>query len=218
MEMNRRNIIVGLVLVGAVIAGFFYFNSKTATPPVPQAPKGLSDLMEPGPMGDKFLGDENAPVTIIEYASMTCSHCAAFHEETLPTLTEKYLDTGKVRLILREFPFDPRAFAAFALARCADDKFYFPMIDVLFKQQAQWAQADDPRPPLLQIAKLAGFTQETFEACLKNQKVLDSVNSVKTKAENQYGVNATPYFFINGKKHNGDYSVEAMSAAIDKLL
>ena len=216
MKMDRRYIILGLLLVVAAVAGFFYFNSTAPTTPPP--PRGLSDLMEPGPMGDKILGEENAPVTIIEYASMTCPHCATFHIQMLPGIKEKYIDTGKVKLIFREFPFDSRAVAAFMLARCADDKFYFPMVDVLFKQQAQWSQAEDPRPALLQIGKLAGFTQESFEACLKNQQVLDSVNSVKIKAEKQYGVNATPFFFINGEKYTGNYSIEEMSAAIDKLL
>lgn len=178
----------------------------------------LSDLNEPGPMGDKVLGDEDAPVTIIEYASMTCGHCAAFHNETLPEIKEKYIDTGKAKLIFREFPFDNRAYAAFMLARCADDQYYFPMVDVLFKQQQVWAGAEDPRGPLLQIAKLAGFTQESFEACLKNQEVLDSVNQVRSRAAENYGVSSTPTFFINGEKHTGNMSAEEMAAIIDSHL
>ena len=220
MKINRRYLLQGSALVLFVIAGFGFFGPKNsginlATPAVAQ---NLSDLMVPGPMGDKIMGDEKAPVTIIEYASMTCPHCAAFHNDVLPGIKEKYIDTGKAKLIFREFPFDPRAFAAFMLARCADDQYYFPMIEVLFKQQVQWARADDPRPPLLQIAKLAGFTQESFETCLKNQQVLDSVNAVKTKAAEQYGVNGTPTFFINGEKFTGNYTLEALSGAIDKLL
>lgn len=178
----------------------------------------LSDLMTPGPMGEKWLGEENAPVTVIEYASMTCGHCKSFHEQVLPGLKEKYVDSGKVRLIFREFPFDPRAVAAFMLARCAPEERYFPLIDVLFKQQAEWARVNDPVPPLEKIAKLAGFTQESFEACLKNQKVLDSVLAVQKKAQETYGVNATPTFFIQGEKYAGDYTVEALSAEIDSHL
>ncbi len=102
-------------------------------------------LMEPQALPDMVMGDANAPVTIVEYASMTCPHCAHFHETTLPALKEKYIDTGKVKLILREFPFDPRAAAAFMLARCAPPEQYFPMVDVLFKQQKTWASAENAR-------------------------------------------------------------------------
>ena len=178
----------------------------------------LSGLMEPGPLEDMAVGEENAPVTIVEYASMTCPHCANFHTEIYPELKTKYVDTGKVRLIFREFPLDARAYAASMLARCADKQFYFPMIDVLFKQQSVWARAEDPRPPLLQIAKLAGFTQESFEDCLKNQELLDNVNAIRSKAAEEFGVNGTPSFFINGEKYSGNYTVEAMSEAIDSLL
>jgi protein-disulfide isomerase len=149
--------------------------------------------MEPGPLKEMTLGDENAPVTIVEYMSMTCPHCAAFHTESnFKPLVEKYVDTGKVRFVLREFPFDPRAAAAIMLARCAPENQFFPMVDVMFKQQRSWATAPDGREALLQIARLAGFTQESFEACLTNQKLLDDVNAVRTKAGNEFGVQSTP--------------------------
>lgn len=220
MKLNRRHMLQGTALALTALAGYSFFDFGKTVPKIatPAAAADLSDLMTPGPLGDKWLGEEAAPVTIIEYASMTCPHCASFHEKILPALKEKYISTGKVRLIFREFPFDPRAFAAFMLARCADDDFYFPMIDVLFKQQSTWARAEDPRPALLQIAKLAGFTQESFETCLKNQEVLDSVRLVQKKGQEQYGVNATPFFFINGEKFEGENSVESMSKAIDALL
>ena len=176
------------------------------------------DLLVPQALPDMQLGSDDAPVTIVEYASMTCPHCAHFHETTLPGLKEKYIDTGKARLIFREFPFDPRAAAAFMLARCAPKEQYFPLIDVMFKQQDVWATAQDPRPPLLQIVKLAGFTQESFEACLKNQQVLDNVMAVREKATKDYKVDSTPTFFINGEKVSGALSVEDMSKYIDKHL
>lgn len=180
--------------------------------------QSVADLMEEQALPDMVMGDENAPVTIIEYASMTCPHCATFHAKTLPGIKEKYVDTGKVKLILREFPFDPRAAAAFMLARCAPPAQYYPMIDVLFQQQREWATAEDARAPLMQIAKLAGFTQESFEACLKNQELLDKVRQVQQKAANDYGVQSTPTFFINGEKHTGALTVEEMSTIIDGLL
>jgi protein-disulfide isomerase len=147
---------------------------------------------------------------------MTCPHCAHFAETTLPTIMEKYIDTGKARLILREFPFDPRAEAGFMLARCSGDN-YFAMVDVLFKQQRTWAAVDDAKAALLQIAKLAGFTQEKFEACLTDQKLLEDVRAVAQRGNKEFGVDATPTFFINGNKYAGALTVDEMSAIIDSV-
>lgn len=175
-------------------------------------------LLAPGTLKDIVMGKAEAPVTIVEYASMTCPHCAHFATTTLPTIKEKYIDTGKAKLILREFPFDPRAAAAFMLARCAPEERYYPLVEVLFKQQEQWAGAANAEEPLLQISKLAGFTQESFKACLTNQKLLDDVNAVRERGANEFGVNATPTFFINGARYSGALSVDEMSAIIDGLL
>jgi len=184
--------------------------------PESQGTVDMAKLLEEGALPDQAEGAADAPVTIVEYASMTCPHCAHFHEATFPALKEKYIDTGKVRFILREFPFDPRAEAGFMLARCAEGK-YFPMIDVLFKQQENWVPVQDARTALLNIAKLAGFTQESFEACLTNQKLLDDVRAVRARGA-EFGVDSTPTFFINGKKYPGAMSIEQMSAIIDPLL
>ena len=191
---------------------------STVAAPAADGEVDVAELMEPGPLKEMALGDENAPVTIVEYMSMTCPHCAAFHESNFKPLVEKYVDTGKVRFVLREFPFDPRAAAAIMLARCAPENQFFPMVDVMFKQQRSWATAPDGREALLQIARLAGFTQESFEACLTNQKLLDDVNAVRTKAGNEFGVQSTPTFFVNGKRYPGNMSVDVMSAIIDPLL
>ncbi|MBX3569980.1 MAG: DsbA family protein [Rhizobiaceae bacterium] len=177
----------------------------------------MAKLLEPGSLPDMVIGKADAPVTMVEYASMTCPHCAHFHETTLPEIKTKYIDTGKVRLILREFPFDPRAEAGFMLARCSGDN-YFPMVDVLFKQQQSWAGAENARDALLQIAKLAGFTQEKFESCLTDQKLLDEIRSVRTRGADEFKVDSTPTFFINGKQYKGALSVEEASAIIDSLL
>jgi protein-disulfide isomerase len=175
-------------------------------------------LLAPGSLKDMVMGNADAKVTIIEYASMTCPHCAHFATTTLPAIKQKYVDTGKVKYILREFPFDPRAAAAFMLARCAPEDRYYPMVEVLFKQQEQWAGAANAEEPLLQISKLAGFTQESFKACLTNQKLLDDVNAVRERGANEFGVDATPTFFINGTKYAGALSVDEMSSILDGLL
>lgn len=175
-------------------------------------------LMEPGALPEMAIGEANAPVTIVEYMSMTCPHCAAFHNNTFEEIKTKYVDSGKVRFVLREFPFDPRAAAAFMLARCAPEGQYFPMISMLFKQQQQWAAAQNGRDALLQMSKLAGFTQESFESCLTNQKLLDDVNAVMQKGAKDFGVQSTPTFFVNGEHYSGDMSVDVMSALIDSKL
>lgn len=219
MSISRRTLLLSTTAAAAIGTAAWFTGTLGRVELVGEArAQNLSDLMEPGPLGDVFLGDENAPVTVIEYASMTCPHCANFHEAILPSLKEKYIESGKVKLIFREFPLDPRAYAASMLARCAGNEFYFPMTDVLFKQQSVWARAEDPRPPLMQIAKLAGFTQESFEECLKNQELLDNVNATRKKAAEVYGVTGTPSFFINGEKYSGPISVEGLSEAIDALL
>ena len=185
--------------------------------PAPSGRVDMAKLLEEGSLPEKVIGDPDAPVTIVEYASMTCGHCATFHNETLPAIKENYIDTGKARLVFREFPFDPRAEAGFMLARCSDDR-YFAMVDVLFKQQRAWAAVDNAREALLQIARLAGFSQESFEACLTNQQLLDDVRAVRTRGANDFGIDATPTFFINGNKYSGALRVAEMSAIIDSLL
>lgn len=186
--------------------------------PEPDGEVDMAAVLEPGPMKEMALGAEDAPVTIVEYMSMTCPHCAAFHQGTFGALVEKYVETGKVRFILREFPFDPRAAAAIMLARCAPEGQFFPMVDVLFEQQEVWATAQDARTELLNIARLAGFTQESFQACLTNQELLDDVNAVRNKAASEFGIQATPTFLINGKRYAGGMSIGQMSAIIDPLL
>jgi protein-disulfide isomerase len=174
----------------------------------------VAELMKPGPLGDNILGDANAPITVVEYMSLTCSHCKHFHDTTWKPLKENYIDTGKVRFILRDFPLDPLATAAIMLAHAAPNDKFFEMVDLLFDQQEKWAFVDDPVSALLAIAKQVGFTQETFELTLKNQALLDGVNAVKERGASQFGVNSTPTFFINGARHPGALSFEEM----EKLL
>jgi protein-disulfide isomerase len=191
--------------------------AAAAKAPESQGSVDMAKLLEPGALPEMVLGKTDAPVTIVEYASMTCPHCAHFHATTLPELKTKYIDTGKVRLIFREFPFDPRAEAGFMLARCSKDN-YFPMIDVLFKQQQNWASVENAKDALLQISKLAGFSQESFEACLTDQKLLEDVRAVQKRGADEFKVDSTPTFFINGNTYKGALTIAEMSAIIDGML
>src|SRR5262245_48824554 len=173
--------------------------------------------MKPGALPEQVLGAADAPVTIIEYASMTCPHCAAFHEKTYPELKKKYIDTGKVRFIFREFPLDPIAAAGFMLARCAGEGKCFPMIEALFHQQKEWA-VQRPIPPLLNIARQAGFSQQSFEQCLANQKLLEDIEKVRERGAKEYGVSSTPTFFVNGKVQRGAPTIEELDKLIEPYL
>lgn len=174
----------------------------------------VKDLMQAGPLGDRVLGKDDAPVTIVEYASFTCVHCANFHIGTMPALKEKYLDSGKVKLVFREFPFDAMATAMSMLARCTPTERYYPLVDLFFRRQEAIMTSQKPLEELQSAARLAGFTQESFEACLKNQAIYDGVNAVKKHGAETLGVNSTPTFFINGKRVSGSQSI----ADLDKLL
>ncbi len=173
-----------------------------------------SELMVAGPLGEMGLGDPKAPNTVIEYASMTCPHCERFHRDVYPAFKAKYVDTGKVYFIFREYPLDPLATSAIMLARCAPKDRYFPLVDLLFDQQQTWAFVPDPKTALMNLVKQAGITEDAFNACLTNQSVLDGVNWVKNCASEKFGVNSTPTFFFNGEKHPGELSL----AEIDKIL
>ncbi len=178
----------------------------------------VGDLAVAGPLGDVAQGPADAKVTIVEYASLTCSHCAAFHRDTYPELKKRYIDTGKVRFILREFPLDPLATAGFMLARCDGEGKFYPIVDMLFQQQRAWAFTDKPLDALRQMMRQAGISQEKFDACLKDQKLYESVNAVKTRGETTFKVDSTPTFFINGQRHPGNLSIDEIEKIIKPLL
>ncbi len=159
-------------------------------------------------LGEMALGAEDAPITVIEYASMTCPHCASFHVETYKALKEKYIDTGKVRFIFREFPLDRLAFAASKLARCAGEDGFFPMIDVLFQQQRNWARSKDPAAALARIGRLAGIDQAGFEACLGDEAVSKVILQNRQTGDTTHKVASTPSFVVNGEMIAGGRSIE----------
>ena len=173
----------------------------------------VKELMAADALPDSWVGKADAPVTIVEYASMTCSHCAAFHNETFPLLKKNYLDTGKARFTLREFPLDALAAAAFMLARFAGDK-REALVDLLFAQQKNWAFVDKPLDALENVVKQAGIGTEDFKKCLQDKTLYENVLKVRQRAADKFGVNSTPTFFINGERKNG----EIAPGDLDKLL
>ena len=192
MKITRRDFAFGASALALSVALGSLANVALVAPASAQ-----QLLMQAGPLGEMALGDEKAPVTIIEYASMTCPHCADFHASTYPELKKRYIDTGKVRFIFREFPLDQLALAGFLLARCAGPDKYFPMIDTLFQMQKEWV-TQKPLPPLLAIAKQAGLSEQQFNECLQNKTLIDGLEDVRQRGM-KLGVQSTPSFFIQGK-------------------
>ncbi len=217
-HFTRRALVRGVALIGLTAAvgrlsllSDLAFAADAQTYPMDQ-------MLAEGPLPDLWMGPANAPVTLIEYASMTCTHCAAFHAETYPTLKSKYIDTGKVRFVLREFPLDQLATAGFMLARCAGADKRNAMVDLLFAQQKNWAFVDKPVEALASTVKQAGISQTAFETCLKDQKLYDQINQIRDDAAKKFGVDATPTFYINGVKHPGEMTVQDLDKALQPLL
>jgi protein-disulfide isomerase len=221
LTTTRRNLLIGVAAVVVVAdggAGYYHWSrTDTAVAQTAGGEVPLAELMQPGPLGDEVLGEANAPVTIIEYASMTCPHCSHFHETTYPELKKKYIDTGKVRFIFREFPLDPLAAAASMLARCAGKDKYFPLIETFFAQQKDWV-VQKPLQPMFAIAKQAGFTQQSFDECLANQQMLNGIEESRTRAATKFNVTSTPTFFINGKIFRGALTVEELDKQVAPYL
>jgi protein-disulfide isomerase len=176
------------------------------------------EIMKAGDLPDIAVGKADAPVTIVEYASLTCSHCAEFHAETYEALKKKYIDTGKVRLIMRDFPLDNLAAAAAMLVRCQDPAKAPEVIKTLFAKRREWIVSGNPLPQLFAVVKPLGFTQEMFDKCITDQKVLDKIAAERARASQKFGVNSTPTFFIDGKKHPGALPLSDFDKIIEPLL
>ncbi len=210
MKITRRDFAFGASALALSVALGGLANSALVGPAHAQ-----QLLMQPGPLGEMALGDEKAPVTIIEYASMTCPHCAQFHATTFPELKKRYIDTGKVRFIFREFPLDQLALAAFLLARCSGPDKYFAMIDTLFQTQKDWL-VQKPLGPLLAIAKQAGMSEQAFNECLQDKKLIEGLEAVRQQAM-KLNVQSTPSFFVNGKPLRG-FTIEEFEKAMAPYL
>jgi len=216
--MSRRAAIAAVTL--AVTAAGAAMSSGVQAQRVAAAPEvSVEELMKPSDLPDLSVGPADAKVTIVEYSSMTCPHCAAFSTKVFPELKTKYIDTGKVRFISRDFPLDNLAAAAAMLARCLDNDKGFALVETLFATQSQWAGGQgNPAAKLFEIVKQAGFTQESFDKCLTDQALLDKLTAARTRAGEKFQINATPTFFINGKRLSGNSRIDDFDKALEPLL
>jgi len=215
-RLSASVFVLAFLASGAALAD----DVKPVSPPsavvAPAVNVPLDQLMSIGPLPDLAQGAASAPITIVEYASMTCSHCAAFHDTTWPELKSKYIDSGRAKFVLREFPLDPLATAAFMLARCAGADKRNLLIDQLFTQQKTWAFVEKPIEPLLGIVKTVGFTQVDFETCLRNQDLYEQVSQSRERAAEAFNIDSTPTFFVNGRKLTGELSIVDFDKALEQ--
>jgi protein-disulfide isomerase len=214
--ITRRAFTAALSLTGlAALAGLSPFRLISEA-----MAQGASDVAKPVSLPDMALGPANASVTITEYASMTCPHCAAFNADVFPKIKSEYIDTGKVRYVFREFPLDIKAAAGSLLGRCIakdDAGKYFAVIDLLFKTQANWA-GPKTTESLVLIGKQAGLSQQTVEACIGDQAMLDKLTADQKYAGDVLKVDSTPTFFINGEKIKGETSFEEFAKKINSMM
>jgi protein-disulfide isomerase len=214
--ITRRAFTAALSLTGlAALAGLSPFRLISGV-----MAQSAADVAKPVSLPDMALGPADAKVTITEFASMTCPHCAAFNADVFPKIKSAYIDTGKVRYIFREFPLDIKAAAGSMLARCIakdDPAKYFAVIDMLFKQQNDWVMKNTTET-LTRIGKQAGLSQQQVEDCLKDQALLDKIAADQKYAAEVLKVNSTPTFFINGDEIKGEASFDQFQKKIDPLL
>ncbi len=220
----NKGILVGLVvlvLVAVGAGGWFYMSSKDiGAAPSADAAADASEKAAAVPAvtpDDKFIGNADAPVTIVEYFSLGCPHCRHFHEDILPQLKKDYIDTGKARLVFRDFPLDGVSFAAAALTRCVNDLAYFAMVDTLFKQQDTW-HVQNGVVQVAEIAKGVGMDQAAFDACIKDKSRNDKILAIQKEASDKFKVEATPTFFINDRKLDGVSDYAPFKATIEAAL
>jgi protein-disulfide isomerase len=219
----NKGVLVGLI-VAIVIAvgagGWIYYSGQDIGAATPTSELDASKEAPAVPeiaADEKFLGNADAPVTIVEYFSLGCIHCKRFHETVLPKLKTDYIDTGKARLVMRDFPLDGVSQAAALLTRCVNDLAYFAMVDTLFKQQEDW-HVEGGLAQIAATAKSAGLDDAAFNACLNDQARKDKMRTMQEEAVNTFKVESTPTFFINDRVLSGVSEYEAFKATIDAAL
>ena len=227
-------LVIGVVAIGAILAfqnvvvdneatenvGLTTQNQEVKTKIIKQ------EIIEPDAIFDKvkvnkeefILGKVNAPITMVEYASLTCPHCAEFHTLTLPLIKKEFIETGKVRLIYRDFPLDQVALTGSMIAHCAGKDRYFAFIQTMFAQQKQWSNDPQPIKALAQIARLGGMTKDKFEKCIKDKNVADAILQKRLDGDKQYKINSVPTILINGKRYSGGLTIEEFRSIVKRTL
>ena len=237
--MNKGILIGGGIFIVAALAGAGVMNLATKEPAAPAgiadgavervanvtaaslAPEGVyggTVTASGGYTGDVLEGDPDAPVTIIEYASLTCPHCASFHRNVYPALKRDYIDTGKAKFIYRDFPLNNPAIAASVIARCGGEDRYLAFIDLFLTQQERWTRAEDWMGELQQMAKLGGLGTDKINECLSDQALGQSVIDRYRAASEAHGVNSTPTLVIDGRTYDGDLNPAALGEYIDARM
>lgn len=217
MLRNRFNAVLasGAVLI-ACLALTFSPAARAEDAKAP-APAEVAKPAAVSPLTDMVMGKDDAPVTIIEYSSLSCPHCAVFHKDVFPELKTKYIDTGKVRYILREFPLNESALAGTVIARCLEPSRYFAFIGLLFQKQADWAFKEDALTPLKAYAKQAGLSEDEFNKCIDNEALQKGILAIRDEGQKK-GVNATPSFFVNGMLMKGASTLQSFEDAMKPYL
>ncbi len=205
--MNRRNILLGAAAGGVAMLAAGWL-------PAGPARAAEMEIFE----DDRILGSADAPITILEYSSLTCPHCAAFHADALPQIKETWIADGRARLVYRHFPLDASALRAAAVANCIEGDRYFGFLDLLFKSQRRWAKSSDPLKALGQIARLAGLTQKKFEACANDEAEMDRILLRRQDATQTYDVQSTPTLIVNGQKVVESRSFEYLEKIFKEIV
>ncbi|MGF1629872.1 MAG: DsbA family protein [Kiloniellaceae bacterium] len=223
--MNRRNILIGLGVVAAgAAAGGAYWLSRGGTASMSSgqtaaAPQAAVQSTAAGNMpifdDDRILGDPAAPVTILEFSSLTCPHCAAFHRETLPQVKSEWIDSGRARLVYRHYPLDQVSLRAAAVTDCIPGNGFFGFLEVLFANQDKWARSQDPIAAIGQYAALAGLDKTTFEACLNDEAAIDRILARQSDGSAKYSIASTPTFVVNGTPVVGNRTYDEFNSALE---
>ena len=212
MTLNRRDTLI--LAASASIASYYGLGAAQAQEGTSHDVAKLAAVALP----DRVLGSEDAKVTVIEYASPTCPHCATFHNTVYPQFKTDYIDTGKVKFIVRPFVRNVLDAVIFMLAEAAGDEQYHTVIETYFKTQDQWGTSQTPRDAILEIAKQLGFTEQSFDAALTNQELFTAMETMRQQALDEFKLEGTPTFYVNGKQLTGDKTLEQLKAEIDPLL
>ena len=211
----RRPTLLLLFAAGVALSGCGGGVGPTADAAADKTLNGppIAELMADGPLGERVLGSPNAPITVIEYASLTCPHCAHFQKEVFPRVKKELIDTGKIRFIVREFPIGHTSGAAAIINRCAPEDKYFSLFNAFLLRQPEWVSQEVRPDAIYSVAKSSGMSRETFDKCLTNQTIIDGLTEVKQRGR-KFGVVGTPTFFANGRKAQGTITFEEFKALL----